>query len=470
MTEPLPWWPTRFLRALTAIGVLLPAPGRGRVVSLEVGAGRVEAEVRDGRAYQVRIGLTAFGKADWAAITHALAAKASATVLLLSGELPRDVEQIFTAVRLPLFPSSAREVSLDCTCPDAEVPCGHLNAVFAALVARVADDPFTVLALRGRNRETLLEELKNRLISAEPLDPDDRSPTLTEVMDTFFAAWPSPGPGRRGTAARTAYTGRRAPGPGPAVHDHGGRRRRHRTAPVGVPGTRRRPRRLASAGGDDGPAATLSGMTFRSQPLDPASWPDLERVFAGRAYWGDSCWCQRFRRHDQPDNRAALRREVDTVAVPVGLVGYVDDEPVGWTRVQPRALLPGVTGNRAVRRAARGRSGGVVGHVFCRPARAPGSRCRLFPCWAPPSSGPGSTGVRCGRTPGRRRRAGGGPVALRGVHRHGRHVHPGGVHRDRPDVPEAGRSCASGCGHSRVLPGSGAGRPAPYRPGGMLAR
>lgn len=195
MTEPLPWWPTRFIRALTAIGVLLPAPGQGRVVSLEAGAGRVDAEVRDDRTHQVRIGLTAFGKADWAAITHALAAKASSTVQLLSGELPRDVEQIFKALRLPLFPSSAREVSLDCTCPAAEVPCGHLNAVFSALVARVGEDPFTLLALRGRNRETLLEELKNRLISAEPLDPDDRSPALTEVMGTFFDCGPAPGLG-----------------------------------------------------------------------------------------------------------------------------------------------------------------------------------------------------------------------------------------------------------------------------------
>ena len=193
MTESLPWWATRFIRALTAIGVLLPAEGRGRVVSLAAGAGRVDAEVQDGRPYQVRIGLTAFGKADWAAITHALAAKASATVQLLSGELPRDVEQIFKAVRLPLFPSSAREVSLDCTCPAAEVPCGHLNAVFSALVARVGDDPFTILALRGRDRETLLEELKNRLISAEPLDPDDGSPPLTEVMDTFFDCGQAPG-------------------------------------------------------------------------------------------------------------------------------------------------------------------------------------------------------------------------------------------------------------------------------------
>ncbi|WP_410667474.1 hypothetical protein [Amycolatopsis sp. cmx-4-68] len=195
MTEPLPWWPKRFIRALTAIGVLLPAHGRGSVVSVEVGAGRVDAEVQDGRSFQVRIGLTAFGKADWAAITHALAAKASATVLLLSGELPRDVEEIFKAVRLPLFPSSAREVSLDCTCPDVEVPCGHLNAVFSALVARVADDPFTLLALRGRNREALLEELKNRLISAEPLDPDDRSPALTDVMDTYFDCGQAPGLG-----------------------------------------------------------------------------------------------------------------------------------------------------------------------------------------------------------------------------------------------------------------------------------
>jgi uncharacterized Zn finger protein len=195
MTEPLPWWTTRFIRALTAIGVLLPAPGQGRVVSLAVGAGRVDAEVQDGRPHQVRIGLTAFGKSDWAAITRALAAKASSTVLLLRGELPRDVEEIFKAVRLPLFPSSAREVSLDCTCPDVEVPCGHLNAVFSALVARAGDDPFTILALRGRNREALLEELKNRLISAEPLDPGDRSPALTEVMGTFFACGQAPGLG-----------------------------------------------------------------------------------------------------------------------------------------------------------------------------------------------------------------------------------------------------------------------------------
>ncbi len=223
MTEPLPWWPARFVRALAAIGVLLPAEGRGTVVSLEVGAGRVDAEVRDGRSHRVRIGLTAFGKPEWAAITRALAAKASLTVLLLGGELPREVEETCKALRLPLFPSSAREVSLDCTCPDVEVPCGHLNAVFSALVARVDEDPFTILALRGRNRETVLEELKNRLISAEPLDPGDRSPGAGRRHGQVLRRRPGAGPGRGGAAARAADTVRRAAGPGPAVRDHGRR-------------------------------------------------------------------------------------------------------------------------------------------------------------------------------------------------------------------------------------------------------
>lgn len=92
----------------------------------------------------------------------------------------------------------------------------------------------------------------------------------------------------------------------------------------------------------------LRRVEFRA--LTAETWPDLERVFAGRARRDDSCWCQRFRTHSAPDNRSALRAEVETLAVPVGLVGYLDNEPVGWTRVQPRALLPGVMGNRALRR------------------------------------------------------------------------------------------------------------------------
>lgn len=36
--------------------------------------------------------------------------------------------------------------------------------------------------------------------------------------------------------------------------------------------------------------------------------------------------------------------------MPPGLLAYVDDQPVGWTRVGPRSRFPGVAGNRALAR------------------------------------------------------------------------------------------------------------------------
>ena len=63
-----------------------------------------------------------------------------------------------------------------------------------------------------------------------------------------------------------------------------------------------------------------------------------------------SCWCQRFRQHQEPDNRAALAQEIRSAPIPVGLLAYreQDNTPIGWTRVVPRATLPGVLSNRAI--------------------------------------------------------------------------------------------------------------------------
>lgn len=36
--------------------------------------------------------------------------------------------------------------------------------------------------------------------------------------------------------------------------------------------------------------------------------------------------------------------------MPIGLVAYFAEEPIGWTRVVPRHTLPGITGNRALAR------------------------------------------------------------------------------------------------------------------------
>src|SRR4051812_23170756 len=199
------WWSRRFLGVLEELGVGgRLSRGRsyaraGQIISLDVDAGSAVASVQGSRPtpYKVRIGVPAFGKTEWAAATAALAAEAGHAAALLAGDLPHEIEQVFGSVGLSLFPGSARDIVMDCTCPDRAVPCKHLAAVFYVLAERFDDDPFQILALRGRDRAALLEDLRAR--RAEPVgDPaDDRG--------AGAAAGPPPGPAAPLSAVLDAF-------------------------------------------------------------------------------------------------------------------------------------------------------------------------------------------------------------------------------------------------------------------------
>jgi GNAT superfamily N-acetyltransferase len=61
----------------------------------------------------------------------------------------------------------------------------------------------------------------------------------------------------------------------------------------------------------------------------------------------------------KPDNRDALREEIAQAVVPPGLLAYVDDQPVGWTRIGPRTDFPRVRDNRALAKVLTEDPGGV---------------------------------------------------------------------------------------------------------------
>ena len=101
-------------------------------------------------------------------------------------------------------------------------------------------------------------------------------------------------------------------------------------------------------------------MSLTVHPLTADRFGDLAGVFGRRGEDPRWCWCQLFVRPrgggtpSPVDNRAALSCEVERAVVPPGLLAYVEGEAVGWTRVGPRASLPGVTGNRALARVLGG--------------------------------------------------------------------------------------------------------------------
>lgn len=191
------WWSERFIDVLEQIGIGnrlqrgRTYARKGQVVSMAVGPGSVTAEVQGSRArpYRVRIGIAAFGKTEWAQAEGALAANAWYTAKLLSGEMPQDIEEVFAGLGLSLFPESARDLSLDCTCPDQAVPCKHLAATFYLLAEYFDEDPFAILAWRGRDRDDLLANLQAaRSDGAPAADRDEhRGRPLAGCLDSYFA-------------------------------------------------------------------------------------------------------------------------------------------------------------------------------------------------------------------------------------------------------------------------------------------
>ena len=89
-----------------------------------------------------------------------LASQALFRAKLLAGEMPHEIEEVFGECGTPLFPRSAADLDMHCSCPDWGVPCKHLAAVCYVLAEEFDRDPFGMLAWRGKGRDELLATLR----------------------------------------------------------------------------------------------------------------------------------------------------------------------------------------------------------------------------------------------------------------------------------------------------------------------
>jgi uncharacterized Zn finger protein len=162
------WWSRRFISVLESYGMTgrlrrgRNYARRGQVIEFELKQGIVTARVQGSRPqpYKVRIAVLPLTTAQWRTVERRLAGQALFRANLLAGEMPAEIEEVFAECGTPLFPRSASDLDMHCSCPDWEVPCKHLAAVCYVLAEAFDNDPFGMLAWRGKPKEDLLAALR----------------------------------------------------------------------------------------------------------------------------------------------------------------------------------------------------------------------------------------------------------------------------------------------------------------------
>ena len=125
------------------------------------------------------------------------------------------------------------------------------------------------------------------------------------------------------------------------------------------------------------------------KPVSRATWPDMECLFASRG-GPHYCWCMLWRPKPRgfQAGRGPVRRErlkgllwqcVDR-ADPIGLLGYLEGEPVGWVSVAPRSSYRPL-GDAATTDSCSGNVWSIVCFYVRRRVRGQGL-CRRLACSA----------------------------------------------------------------------------------------
>jgi uncharacterized Zn finger protein len=152
-------------------GVLGPTGnlGRGRTLAAKGGVHSVEVEpgqlsgrvdLSGGEERLVpQIGVRPMTEDEWERLVGLVVEQGPLSAAVLTGELPYALHALSQEAEANVMPGSA-QTSVDCTCAQWSETCVHATALGYVLVDIVANDPWALLLLRGRDRSELIDAVR----------------------------------------------------------------------------------------------------------------------------------------------------------------------------------------------------------------------------------------------------------------------------------------------------------------------
>lgn len=162
---------------------------QGNVLSIKFEGAKVLSAVQgtEVEPYKVTLSLEPFTDEQWGYVIETMAQRAVFAAKLLAGEMPQNIEEVFTANGLSLFPFTLSDIRSKCSCPDKANPCKHVGAVYYQLGDRFSEDPFVLFQLRGSSKEQIiaaLRQLRSANITTDAANTDDAEDTFVTADKT----------------------------------------------------------------------------------------------------------------------------------------------------------------------------------------------------------------------------------------------------------------------------------------------
>jgi uncharacterized Zn finger protein len=161
------WWTVEFLNHVEGLAdpkrlaAAKSCVRSGKVIGMNVTTGLIDARVQGRRRspYHVRLYSPAPTEEQMIEIRRSLSERAIYGALLLAGEMPFALKDIYASSGAALMPNEFERRRRLCSCPEQVEDCKHILAVLLVAAGVFDRDPFLLLKMRGLEKDDLLRSL-----------------------------------------------------------------------------------------------------------------------------------------------------------------------------------------------------------------------------------------------------------------------------------------------------------------------